>query len=61
MEVTGQESQLLKVDGNAERWPEKSCSRRTSRKFEHYVNSEIGSVMWLLDYEKSVGETAGHK
>ena len=61
MEVTGQESQLLKVDGNAERWPEKSSSRRTSRKFEHYVNSEIGSVLWLLDYEKSVGETAGHK
>ena len=26
---------------------------------KHFVNNEIGSVPWLVDYVKSVGETRG--
>ena len=26
---------------------------------KHFVNSEIGSVLWQVDYVKSVGETRG--
>ena len=54
MKVTGRARWLLKVDETPKRWPEKSCSERTS-----IVNSEIGSVPWQVDYVKSVGETRG--
>ena len=32
--VTGRARWFLKVDETPKRWPEKSCSERTSRKFE---------------------------
>ena len=40
---------------NSKRWPEKNFSERNSRKY--FMNSEIGSMRWQLDYVRSVGET----
>ena len=44
--------------------PPKSGRRKVVAKelrenLKHFVNSEIGSVSWQVDYEKNVGETRG--
>ena len=56
MKVTGRARWLLKVDETPKRWPEKSCSERTS-----IVNSEIGSVPWQVDYVRKREETIKFK
>ena len=39
----------------------KVVANKVRENLKHFVNSEIGSVPWQLDYVKGVGETRGDK
>ena len=59
MEVTGRARWLLKVYETPKGGWRKIVANELRENLKHFVNSEIGSVPWQVDYVKSVGETRG--
>ena len=57
MEVTCRTRWLLIFDETPKRWPEKKLREN----LKHFINNEIGSVLWQLDYVKSVEEAKRDK
>ena len=60
MSQTGQDG-CLKLMKLPKRWLEKIVVKDLQENLKHFLNSEIGSVLWQLNYLRSVGETRGDK